>query len=75
MIYFIYSKGRLPIMNIKNKKGFTLVELLAVTIILIVIIFLAFTKIKGSSQKSKKNSIKASAISYFKAVNGITSVG
>ena len=62
-------------MNIKNKKGFTLVELLAVTIILIVIIFLAFTKIKGSSQKSKKNSIKASAISYVKAVNGITSVG
>ena len=61
-------------MNIKSKKGFTLVELLAVTIILIVIIFLAFTKIKGSSQKSKKNSIKASAISYVKAVNGITSV-
>ena len=37
MLYFIYSKGRLPSMNRLNKKGFTLVELLAVTIILILI--------------------------------------
>ncbi len=57
-----------------NKKGFTLVELLAVTIILLIIVFLAFTKIKGSTQKSKKNAVKANAISYIKAVNDFLSV-
>lgn len=50
----------------KNKKGFTLVELLAVIVVLIIIIFLAVNKIKGSSKKAKLNAIRANAISYIK---------
>ena len=55
-------------MNKKNNKGFTLVVVLAVTIILIVIIFIAFNKIKSSTHKAKMNSFKSSALSYRKAV-------
>ena len=52
----------------KNKKGFTLVELLAVIIILIIILLIAINKIRDVSQKSKINAIKSSALSYVKAV-------
>jgi len=56
-------------MNIKNKKGFTLVELLAVVIVLIVIIFLALNKVNQSTKKTKNNAIKANGLAYIKSVN------
>ena len=60
----------------KNKKnnGFTLVELLAVTVILIIIIFIAVTRVRNSTAKSRLNSIKADAITYIKAANDFASV-
>ena len=57
-----------------NKKGFTLVELLAVIIILIIVVFLAFNRIKKSSKAARDNTIKANAGSFIKAANGIISV-
>jgi len=56
------------------KKGFTLVELLAVIIILIIVVFLAFNRIKKSSKAARDNTIKANAGSFIKAANGIISV-
>ena len=53
---------------LKNKKGFTLVELLAVIIILIIILLIAINKVKDASQKSHMNAIKASTLSYKKVV-------
>ena len=58
----------------KNNKGFTLVELLAVAVILIIIIFIAINKLKGSTQKTKMNTVKANAITYVKAANDLASV-
>ncbi len=54
----------------KNKKGFTLVELLAVIVILIIILLIAINKIRDVSHKSKINALKSSALSYVKAVKG-----
>ena len=53
-----------------NKKGFTLIELMAVVIILIIIIFIAINKINDSSQRTRNNALIANAGSYVKAVNG-----
>ena len=53
----------------KNKKGFTLVELLAVIIILVIIIVIAFTIVKNHTSNAKKKSILANSISYVKAIN------
>ena len=55
-------------MKRKNNKGFTLVELLAVTIILIIIFLIAINAIGDRTKKSKMDSVKASALGYFKAV-------
>lgn len=52
-----------------NKKGFTLIELMAVVIVLIIIIFLAINKISKSTKETKDNVIKANAIAYMKAIN------
>ena len=52
-----------------SKKGFTLVELLAVLIVLIVIVFIAINKINNSTQETKMNTIKANAGVFIKAVN------
>ena len=54
-----------------NKKGFTLVELLAVIVVLIIIIFIAVNKINESTKKAKRNAIKANALSYIKAVDSL----
>ena len=55
----------------KNKKGFTLVELLAVIVVLIIVIFIAINKINDSTKKTKNNTIKANAIAYIKGVNNL----
>ena len=49
----------------KNEKGFTLIELMGVVIILIIIIFLAITKVNESTKKAKLNAIRANSISYI----------
>ena len=55
----------------KNKKGFTLVELLAVIVVLLIVIFIAINKINESTKKTKNNTIKANAIAYIKGVNNL----
>ncbi|MBR5663005.1 MAG: prepilin-type N-terminal cleavage/methylation domain-containing protein [Bacilli bacterium] len=54
-----------------NKKGFTLVELLAVIVVLIIIVFIAINKINESTKKTKENTVKANAIAYIKGVNNL----
>lgn len=56
-------------MNKLNKKGFTLVELLAVIIVLIIIILLAVTIVKKYTLDAKEKAIEANAISYNKGVS------
>ena len=63
-------KGRFTKMKKINKKGFTLVELLAVTIILIIVILIAFNAVDDISKKSKKQSVKANASSFYKELDG-----
>ena len=53
----------------KNKKGFTLVELLAVIIIIILVLLIAINKTRQSSKEARKNAIRANALSLIKAVN------
>ena len=57
--------------SMKNKKGFTLVELLAVIVVLLIVIFIAINKINESTKKTKNNTIKANAIAYIKGVNDL----
>ena len=54
-----------------NKKGFTLIELMAVVIILIIIIFIAINKIGDSIDKTENNTYIANAGTYIKAVNAL----
>ena len=58
----------------KNNKGFTLIELLAVVVILIIVIFIALTKVRNSSKKAQLDAIKANAATYVKAVNEFAGV-
>ncbi|MBR5663004.1 MAG: prepilin-type N-terminal cleavage/methylation domain-containing protein [Bacilli bacterium] len=51
-----------------NKKGFTLVELIAVVVVLIIVFLIAMSKIRNSSLTAKKKAISANAISYMKLV-------
>ena len=67
-------KGRFTKMKKINKKGFTLVELLAVTIILIIVILIAFNAVDDISKKSKKQSIKANASSFYKELDGFVQI-
>lgn len=57
-----------------NKKGFTLVELMAVVIVLIVVIFIAVTRINKTTKNARNKAIIANAGSYIKAVNNYLSV-
>ena len=57
----------------KNKKGFTLVELLAVMVILIIIIIIAYAVIKRNVDQTLDNTIKANAGIYIKAANSLIS--
>lgn len=52
-----------------NKKGFTLIELMAVVIVLIIVIFLAINKVNRTTKDARNNAIKANAISYVKRVD------
>lgn len=53
----------------KNKKGFTLVELLAVIVILVILIIIAVVIVKNHTLEAKKKTIIANSITYVKAVN------
>ena len=53
-------------MNIKNKKGFTLIELIAVVVVIILIFLFAFNKVRNTSNNTRMKAIKANAISYIK---------
>jgi len=53
----------------KNKKGFTLVELIAIIVILIIIMLIAIINIRNHTQEAKEKALTASAISYIKAAN------
>ena len=55
-------------MNKNNKKGFTLVELMAVIIILIIIIFITVGIINKSVDKSENKAMVANAGMYIKGV-------
>lgn len=54
-----------------NKKGLTLVELLAVLIVLIIIFLLAVTRVNDISERAENDSVKADATSYLKAINDL----
>ena len=56
-------------MGKNNKKGFTLVELLAVVMVLAIIVVLAFNKIKNSVKKSNQDAVVANGIVFVNAVN------
>lgn len=58
----------------KNKKGFTLVELMAVLVVLIVILIIAVNRVRKSIEDTEKKSKEANAISYIKAVNNFASI-
>ena len=58
----------------KNKKGFTLIELMAVVIILIVIIFIAVRLIGDKVKDTETKTIIANAGAYIKAVNSFVEV-
>ena len=51
----------------KNKKGFTLVELLAVIVILAVIILIAVNAVLPQMNRARKNSFADEALNYLKA--------
>lgn len=48
-------------LNLKNKKGFTLVELLAVIVVLAIIILIAMPSVLSSMEKARKNSFAVEA--------------
>lgn len=50
----------------KNQKGFTLVELLAVIVILAVIILIAVNAVLPQMEKARKNAFKDEALNYMK---------
>ena len=58
----------------KNKKGFTLIELMAVVIILIVVIFIAMRIIGDNVKDTETKAMIANAGSYIKAVNNFMEV-
>lgn len=53
----------------KNRKGFTLVELIAVVVVLIIVLLLAINRVRKSKQDAYSNALKANALSYIKAVD------
>lgn len=56
-----------------NKKGFTLVELLAVVVVLIIIILIAVNAIRKNVDTTLDNTIKANAGMYVKGANSLIS--
>ena len=58
----------------KDNKGFTLVELLAVIVILIMITLFALNKISEVMKKNNQNTVKANALTYIKAIENSASL-
>lgn len=56
----------------KNKNGFTLVELLAVIVVLVIILAVSIPSIIGVIESAKKGSAKSSAVGYIHAVEKYT---
>lgn len=56
-----------------NKKGFTLVELLAVIVVLVIVLVIAITRIKKVVDNSSDKTIEANAGVFIKAVNNAAS--
>lgn len=54
---------------LKNKKGFTLVELLAVIVVLVIITVLAINKISSVMKKNNENAVIANASAFIKNVD------
>ena len=54
-------------MKSKNKKGFTLVELLAVIVILAVVILIAVTAVVPRMNKARENAFVDEALVYIRA--------
>lgn len=54
-------------LNLKNKKGFTLVELLAVIVVLAIIILIAMPSVLSSMEKARKNSFAVEANEVIRA--------
>ena len=52
-----------------NKKGFTLIELIAVIVIIVVMMVMAFLVVKNYTKEAKEKSISANALEYIKGVN------
>ena len=52
--------------NLKNKKGFTLVELLAVIVVLAIIILIAMPSVMSAMDKARKNSLVTEASEIVK---------
>ena len=52
----------------KNKKGFTLVELLAVIVVLVIISVLAINKISNVMKRNNESSVKANALTFIKSI-------
>ena len=61
-------------MVMRNKKGFTLVEILAVLVVLLVIVLIAVNIINSRIKEAKKNSVEVNANNYIKAVNGVAAL-
>ena len=57
-----------------NKKGFTLIELMAVVIVLIIVIFLAINKVNKTTKDARNNAVVANAGIYIKAVNNFLDI-
>lgn len=53
-------------LNLKNKKGFTLVELLAVIVVLAIIILIAMPSVMSAMDKARKNSLVTEASEIVK---------
>ena len=58
----------------KNKKGFTLVEILAVVAIIAVITLISVNIVGSRVQQAKKNAVEVNANNYIRAVNGVAAL-
>ena len=58
----------------KNKKGFTLVEILVVIVVLAIVILISVNVIDSRVKQAKQNAIEVNANNYIKAVNGVAAL-
>ena len=57
-----------------NKKGFTLVELISVLVLLVLLFLFAITTVRKHMDSSEKKATRASALSFINTVSGYASV-